>query len=122
MTDHSIRIMFKKIEIWILYLIVLLVIPITITFGVLVRHEIVGESRFGWLSKTALFLTEIPVNLKNKLREDLKVEERFPLLNGFNGTENSSESYLLLSRYDGDKKIKDKVLELYFDLYNLNLK
>ena len=32
--------MFKKIEIWILYLIILLGIPITIGFGSVVRHEI----------------------------------------------------------------------------------
>ena len=97
--------MFKKIEIWILYLVVLLGIPITISFGVLVRHEMLGGNKFGLVSKTALFLAEIPTNLNQILRasSDLQVNgERFPLLNGFDGNPNSYESYLLLSRYNGD--------------------
>ena len=56
--------MFKKIEIWILYLVVLLGIPITIGFGVLVRQEIAGSTKLGRVSKTALFLAEIPENIK----------------------------------------------------------
>ncbi len=98
--------MFKKIEIWILYLVVLLGIPITIGFGVLVRQELEGKTKLGRVSKTALFLSEIPMNFRKALsvakNEDNLVEDRFPLLKGFKGTPNSQESYLLLSRYDGD--------------------
>lgn len=93
--------MFKKIEIWILYLVVLLGIPLIIGNGVLVRHQLLGGNRFGQLGKTALFLSEIPSNIKEIFKDDFEVEKRFPLLRGFNGNPNNQESYLLLSRYDG---------------------
>ncbi len=113
--------MFKKIEIWILYLVVLLGIPISIGFGVLVRQELTG-TKLGRVSKTALFLAEIPVNIKKILKQnqipDLQVEDRFPLLNGFDGTPNSNESYLLLSRYEGD--LKEGIVELV-DLTNFKV-
>ena len=95
--------MFKKIEIWILYLVVLLSIPITISFGILVRQELKGSIKLGRVSKTALFLSEIPQKIKEQLA-GLSVQDRFPLLKGFNGTPNSNESYLLLSKYDGDSR------------------
>ena len=100
--------MFKEIEIWILYLVLLLGIPVTISFGLLVRQELKGNIKLGSVSKTALFLAEIPVNIKKILianqSSDLKVKDRFPLLRSFKGTPNSQESYLLLSRYDWDLK------------------
>ena len=103
--------MFKKIEIWILYLVVLLGIPIMIGFGVLVRQELEGKTKLGRISKTALFLAEIPKNLNKIIKDgDLRVEDRFPDLDGFSGTPNSNESYLLLSRYDGD--LKEGIVEL----------
>ena len=103
--------MFKKIEAWILYLTILLSILFAIGFGVLVRQELVGSIKAGWVSKTALTLAEIPVNIKSILRGgDLVVEDRFPNLGGFKGTPNSEETYLLLSKYDGD--LKEGVVEL----------
>ena len=95
--------MFKKIEIWILYLVVFLGIPVTIGFGSVVRHEILGGTKLGIISKTSLFLAEIPSNIIKiaSFTNPLEVEDRFPLLDGFNGTPNSGESYLLLSRFDG---------------------
>ena len=112
--------MFKKIEIWILYLVLILGIPVTIIFGVLVRQELVGSIKLGRVSKTALFLAEIPTNIRKGLDKtiDLQVEDRFPLLEGFNGTPNSRESYLLLSRYDGD--LKEGIVELV-DLKNFQV-
>ena len=56
--------MFKKIEIWILYLVVLLGIPITIGFGSVVRHEIIGGTKLGRISETALFLQKFQQILK----------------------------------------------------------
>ena len=116
--------MFKKIEIWILYLVVFLGIPLSIGFGVLVRQELEGETKFGKVSKTALFLAEMPVTIKKFVLDavlnvnDLSVEDRFPLLDGFSGTPNSYESYLLLSRYDGD--LKEGIVELV-DLRNFKV-
>jgi hypothetical protein len=110
--------MFKKIEIWILYLTLLLSILFAIGFGVLVRQELVGTIKAGWISKTALILAEIPVNIKKIFVNDLLLEDRFPYLDGFNGTPNSEESYILLSRYDGD--LKEGVVELV-DLTNFEI-
>jgi len=105
--------MFKKIEIWILYLTILLSILFAIGFGALVRQELVGSIKAGWVSKTALALAEIPVNLKKINENDLIVGDRFPTLDGFNGTPNSEETYLLLSKYDGDSQEGVKELSQY---------
>src|SRR6056300_1649229 len=111
--------MFKKIEIWILYLTILLSILFAIGFGVLVRQELVGHFKVGWISKAALTFAEIPADLKRMLGGGgLIVEDRFPSLDGFNGTYNSEESYLLLSRYHGD--LKEGIVEL-IDLTNFEV-
>ena len=112
--------MFKKIEIWILYLVILLGIPITILFGSVVRYEISGGTKLSRISKPALFLSEIPVNIKKILffKDPLKVKERFPLLDGFSGTPNLNESYLLLAKYNGD--LNEAVVELV-DLTNFKV-
>ena len=110
--------MFKKIEIWILYLVVLLGIPVTISFGILVRQELVGSFKLGHVSKIALFLSELPKTIKQITNNDLSVKDRFPLLDGFNGNPNSDESYLLLSRYDGD--LSEGIVELV-DLTNFKV-
>ena len=112
--------MFKKIEIWILYLVLLCGIPITIGFSSLVRHEILGGTTFGRISKSALFIASIPSNIKSLILSPnaLQVEDRFPLLNGFNGTPNLNESYLLLSKYDGD--LEEGIIELV-DLRNFKV-
>ena len=105
--------MFKKIEIWILYLTILLSILFAIGFGLLVRQELVGFTKAGWASKAALFLVEIPFNAKKILvgvGGDFLIEDRFTNLEGFSGNQNSEESYLLLSRYDGD--LQEGVVEL----------
>ena len=51
--------MFKKIEIWILYLSILFGIIFSIGFsifvGVLVRQELVGSTKVGWLSKNGTY-------------------------------------------------------------------
>ena len=39
--------MFRKVEIWVLYLVVLIGILFAIGFGVLVRQEIVGDTKLG---------------------------------------------------------------------------
>ena len=80
--------MFKRIEIWILYLILLLGVPITIGFGSLVNIELQKATKLGSLSKTALFLSEIPFSIKNIFNSKLIVRDRFSGLNGFNGKSN----------------------------------
>ena len=111
--------MFKKIEIWILYLTILFSVLFAVGFGVLVRQELVGSIKAGWVSRTALTLAEIPMNIRKiMLENDLRVEDRFPELTGFNGTPNTKESFLLLSTYDGD--LKEGLVELV-DLTNFEV-
>ena len=111
--------MFKKIEIWVLYLSILLGILFAIGFGALVRHEMLGGTGLksiglGWVSKSALFFAEIPTTAKNIIAPNAnKVEDRFPNLDGFDGTPNSEETYLLLSKYDGDLQEGVKELSQY---------
>ena len=92
-----------------------------ISFGILVRQEMVGKTKLGRISKTALFLAEIPKNLKKIVSRKGAIEEiedRFPDLDSFNGKPNSFESYLLLSKYDGD--LKESIIEL-IDLRNFKV-
>ncbi|WP_075507318.1 arylsulfotransferase family protein [Prochlorococcus marinus] len=110
--------MFKKIEIWILYLVLLLAIPVTIIFGSLVRYEILGVKKYGILSKTALFIAKVPSTIRKVFYSDLKLKDRFPLLDGFNGTPTLNESYLLLSKFDGD--LQEGIVEL-IDLRNFKV-
>ncbi len=123
--------MFKKIEIWILYLVLLLGIPVTIGFGVLVRQEIEGTTKKGnlsisFLTKPAAFIARKPEELIRKLfvpnphRLDLPWRDNryFFIQNGFNGTPNLNESYLLLARIDGD--LKEGIVELV-DLSNFKV-
>lgn len=103
--------MFKKIEIWVLYLTLLLAAVVAITFGILVRQELVGSTKFGAISRTALWLAEIPSALKKISRWPPSLQHaRFPGYSGFTGSGNKYESYLLLSRFDGD--LKEAVVEL----------
>ena len=100
-------------------MVVLLGIPITVGFGVLVRQELEGKTKLGRISKTALFLAQMPKNIKQLSGNPNNVKnDRFPLLDGFNGTPNLDKSYMLLSRYDGD--LKEAIVELV-DLRNFKV-
>tara|TARA_B100000768_G_scaffold85837_1_gene81034 strand:- start:1137 stop:2528 length:1392 start_codon:yes stop_codon:yes gene_type:complete len=111
--------MFKKIEAWILYITILLSIFFAVGFGVLVRQELAGNIKAGWISKTALSLAQTPaVFFKPFLVQEFKIKDRFPSLDGFEGNPNLEESYLLLSRYDGD--LQEGVVDL-IDLTNFEV-
>ena len=108
--------MFKKIEIWILYLTILLSILFAIFFGALVRQELIGSTKLGWASKTALSLANIPTDFialmkgGGRASSALIVEDRFTALNGFDGAQNTEAVYLLQSRYDGN--LEEGIVEL----------
>ena len=107
--------MFKKIEVWILYLVIFAGIFITILFGSLVKSELVGNKK-GWLSKSALFLAEIPGNIRELLNPESPIftDVRHKNLNrGFNvyaEPDLRGPKYLLLSRWDTD--INQAIVEL----------
>ena len=112
--------MFKKIEIWVLYLFLILFLIIVIFYGALLKHHYSGGERFPEIQKIAVFLSEIPSNVKNvRISFDKKDgiifydnrdvppprdtknkdKERFKRY-----IKNSREELLVLSRYDGDLK------------------
>ena len=123
--------MFKKIEIWILFLFIMLGIPITIGFGVLVRQEIEGVTKKGnidisFLTKPAAYLARLPEKLikiylnpsSNRINDPWNENRYFYNQNGFKGKPHSKESYLLLAKFDGD--LKESVVEL-IDLTNFQI-
>ena len=96
-----------KVELWVLCLACVLIFVGMVGFGSLVRHEILAPvSRVPIMSGVALFIAEIPSNLEVIVRGqsyDLQVEEkRFLNVSGFQGKPLEKETYLLLSKYDGD--------------------
>ena len=99
--------MFKKVEIWVLYLVIILFIALMIItligFGALVKHEITApKSRFPILSSLSLKIAEIPSKFKNTALGAKAKEQRFQNISGFQGKKLENEAYLLLSRHDGD--------------------
>jgi len=95
-----------KIELWVLCLAGVLLFIGLVGFGSLVRHELLAPvSRLPILSGAALFIAEIPANLKN-IRQSQNFlrtkEQRFPNISGFQGKPLEEETYLLLSKYDGN--------------------
>ena len=95
-----------KIELWVLCLACILIFMGLVGFGHLVRHEILAPVSRLPMSSAALFIAEIPVNLRDILRGqsfDFQVKEpRFQNVSGFQGKPVEEETYLLLSKYDGD--------------------
>lgn len=109
--------MFRKIEIWILYLTIIGGILFSFFFGMLVRQELEGSVKFGPLSESALFIAEIPMQLK-RLSDQVRVDNPFGDDEGFFGKPLNKESYLLLSKFD--HKIQRNVVEL-IDLRDFSL-
>ena len=115
--------MFKKVEIWIVYILFFLFFLFLIGFGSLLRHELMGGKSFPKLSKAALFIAEIPFNIKQIfLFDPLEVQpsdyKDFGNLQGFVGEPSGNDKLLLLSRYDGN--LKESVVELV-DLNNFQI-
>lgn len=115
--------MFKKIEAWVLYLTIIFSIIFAYGYGVLVKQETSGTTKFGnidisFISKPAANFAGLPESL---LREILKKnplmindswdEQRsFYSQDGFAGKPLEEEFYLLLSRYSGD--LEEGLVEL----------
>lgn len=103
--------MFKKIEIWILYLAILIGILFSIFFGILVRQELEGTIKLGKISKIALFLAEIPKNTKKLFLNPSELNFiGSDYISGFDGIPNEEEKYFLLSRFDGS--LQEGIVEL----------
>ena len=118
--------MFKKIEIWVLYLLLVFVFISYIIFGSMVIREHENGHYIpviSPISKLAHFIALIPRNIRDINHPDVKyphrvLEERFGDQFSFKGDANIDEKYLLLSRFDGD--IEEGIVELV-DLQNFDV-
>lgn len=54
------KFLFKKIEIWLVLIILLLFFIGTILYGGLVRSYLIAGNRFGFIGEIAIFLAELP--------------------------------------------------------------
>jgi len=98
--------MFRKIEIWILFLTVLIFLIFTILFGHILRHHYRGGNDFSIFQNIAVFIAEIPSNTKRIIKGDFppslsrhqnkkKIE--------INNRNYKSKNLLLIPRFDGNK-------------------
>tara|TARA_B100000519_G_C14250114_1_gene441990 strand:- start:1487 stop:2863 length:1377 start_codon:yes stop_codon:yes gene_type:complete len=118
--------MFKKIEIWVLYLVLVLVFISYIVFGAMVIREHDGGHHIPIItpiSKIAHFMSLIPRNFirmgEHSVRSPNQVRgNRFEGQYGFIGDVNKYEKYLILARYEGG--LEESVVEL-IDLQSFNV-
>ena len=113
--------MFKKIELW---LVLLLILVITLSFGVLVRQELEGKRKLGLISLTALEISRLPARISWLLNtENIDPQKTSSnsnskkiinkILNEYN-----NDALYLISRYDAS--IKKSIVELR-KIRNFNL-
>ena len=116
--------MFKKIEIWILYLVIILFTILLIAYGSLLKEELIKGQKDRIAYKVVNFISDLPSNfsflIKNWSGVDLSVEkDRYVEKKGFiKYNFKPRNELLLLSRYDGD--LKQSVIEL-IDLKNFSI-
>ncbi|NEX17461.1 MAG: hypothetical protein C1943_12750 [Halochromatium sp.] len=105
-------IMFRKLDLWIVGLLMVLGALATIAFGALVYDNIEGSGRSGLIGKTAVLVAKSPWTLKEVMSEDLRAmtvePNRFKGSGGWHiepGAQTGAlPGYVLLSRHDGDRR------------------
>ena len=115
--------MFKKVELWVVLLLILVGLASHVVFGYLVRkhHDRDKEDWLTPIMEVCSEITKLPKRfvdiLRNKgIANPFKLgEDRFPGLSGFTGSPNAKEMYLLNTRYDAT--LDDCIVELV-DLRN----
>jgi hypothetical protein len=104
------RLLFKKIELWIVGLLTAVGIVALVAFGNVVVHTMKGGTKAGIVGKVALAVSDVPGFLR-RLDPDnyfMVAEGTHDGISGFRysyapGT-SSDAGYLVLSRYDGDRE------------------
>ena len=115
--------MFKKVELWVVLLLIIVGLASHVVFGYLVRkhHDRDKEDWLTPIMEVCSEITKLPMRFVNILRNEgiaspFKLgEDRFPGLSGFTGSPNAKEMYLLNTRYDAT--LDDCIVELV-DLRN----
>jgi Arylsulfotransferase (ASST) len=106
------RILFARVEVWVLLLILLLGCLLAIGFGAAVLDAERGKDRFGSVSRAALAVAEIPYTANHLLAPDMQLrvwgsQDDTSAPRGWifpTGPMTGPGGYLLLSRYDGTEK------------------
>ena len=119
--------MFKKIELWVVLMIIIFILICSILFGSVLRYHYNGGKNFTSLRNLSVFFAEIPSNIKNVriIRSNIYNAKDIPFAN-FNNKELINElknkqrfkrylkkernEILVLPRYDG--KSKRSVVEI----------
>jgi hypothetical protein len=117
------RFFFKKIELWVVALIVVFLLLLTFAFGVIVRDAVYGNNRLGAISRVSLKIAALPAEAAKAVRMaaggDLAgmattKSGRFPDKSGWtffdDRLDSGLDAYLFFSRHDGD--VGHHVLEL----------
>ena len=113
------RIVFRKVELWVVGLIVVIGLLGVVAFGAMVRSRAMGFERYGMAGDVAIEIASIPATLKDILEQDDRMtsvwnEDRFVGKSGWTITPAAGApeipGYLLLSRFDGD--LRAHVVEL----------
>ena len=106
------RLLFAKVEFWLVLLVLMIGFLATILFGSVVLHGERHDGPKGKLAAAAIALSEVPDTARQLLREDTQIQvadsSRFAEMQpGWNPTGDAMPQfagYLLLSRYDGTRR------------------
>ncbi len=114
------RLLFRKVEMWLVGLIAILAVVAMIAFGNVVVHVMKGGRKAGVLGDIAFSVSNLPAFFQSfdKARPFRAWEDRHPGQSGFSFSyaagERPDAGYLLLNRFDGDD------LRPMVELYDLN--
>ena len=139
------KLLFKKIELWIILLLLILFVFILSLFGGILKHHYAGGERFKFIQYPAVFLAELPSNIRDifdptKLNESISINEIKRESSDINNIPEKHNLYfevndflkgfILTSVYDHNKgstktllidlKLGSVIKEWYFDKKILN--
>jgi hypothetical protein len=112
------RLLFRRVELWVLFLVMLLGLIASIALAWAVRHQTTGGSRLGAMGSVVIRVASSPSDVKRailgvlgllsgKQPELQSPEDRFRDRSGFEFNSvpgyRPDDGYLLLNRYDGDR-------------------
>ena len=121
------RFLFRKIELWLVGLLLICAAFVAIAFASIVYDTSSGKARFGNVGQAAVLVAKAPWTFEEVLKEDTRMQATEP--NRFNRpggwhidkaalSASTLPGYVLLSRHDGDAR--RHVIELY-DLDDMSL-
>ena len=105
------RLIFKKLELWIVLLILTIGLLGAVVFGAAVKHHAEGRRRAGFIGEVAFRIASLPEQIRDTFRSAATGSPYLATESDFESSgltrhaafaPNDDEGYLLLSRHDGD--------------------